>query len=220
MGNNWILETAAGIIAVDTGFPGQGNRFLDRFGKHWPIDDLKCIFLTHAHNDHAGFVGELLANTAATVVLCENSKQILAEGRPNKKYEYKNWIGRILEYSKSNPAGSYPPVTDTTRMRIVCDNACCFEDMGISAQVVFLPGHSTDSIGLHILDIGVIFCGDAAMNHPFLNANRHTTLIENLAAFHNSWDKMLNLNPVLLYPGHGKPFKPADLVKYRDFLKS
>ena len=82
--NNWILETSTGIIAVDTGFSGHENRFLSHLCKHWCKEDLKYIFLTHAHNDHAGFLGELLARTEATVVLCENCKQILAEGRPNK----------------------------------------------------------------------------------------------------------------------------------------
>ena len=58
--NNWIIETSAGIIAVDTGLPNSVYKFVKRYTKQWRVEDLKYIFLTHAHNDHAGFLKSLL----------------------------------------------------------------------------------------------------------------------------------------------------------------
>lgn len=36
--------------------------------------------------------------------------------------------------------------------------------------------------------------------------------------FGHSWNKMLALNTSKIYPSHGTPFLPKDLVKYRHFL--
>ena len=216
--NNWILETPVGIIAVDTGMPLSATRFLNRFKKRWTIDKLKYVFLTHAHNDHAGFLSELLQHTTVAIVLSESSRQILADGHPNENHEYTNWLGKILERVMTSSMGAYPTVTDTSRMRVVRDDDGFFEEMGIPARAVFLPGHTSDSIGLHLYEDHVILCGDAALNLPLLNANRHTVLIENNRDYHASWDKMISLNPQLIYPGHGKPFPATDLKKYRDIM--
>ena len=218
--NNWIIVTSNGIIAVDTGLAGQEDGFLKRFTKHWRREDLRYVFITHAHNDHAGFLKELLEKTGATVVMCALAQDVLAVGKPSEAHAYKNWLGSILEKAMASKIGSYPPVTDSNRMQIVCDGDCIFEDLGIKAKVVNLPGHTLDSIGLHIVERNIVFCGDAAMNRPVLNANRHTVLIENIKAFQDSWDKLIMLNPALLYPGHGRAFPVGDLARYRHYLQN
>ena len=43
--------------------------------------------------------------------------------------------------------------------------------------------------------------------------------IENLRQYQQSWDTILQRAPVLLCPGHGKPFKTSDLRKYRSSLE-
>jgi glyoxylase-like metal-dependent hydrolase (beta-lactamase superfamily II) len=214
--NNWILETARGIIAVDSGLPGQTEGFLKRFRKNWQMDELRYIFLTHAHNDHAGFLAELLEKTEARLVLCEESRVILAAGHYTESYEYTNCFGKILEKAAASPMGKYPAVTDISRMDIVGDNDKYFENMGIHASVIFLRGHTSDSIGLYLPDEGIMICGDAAMNRPPLNADRHTVVIRDMDEYHRSWDRMLALNVGMVYPGHGKPFPASDLVKHRD----
>ena len=62
-----------------------------------------------------------------------------------------------------------------------------------------------------------LFCGDAAMN-AIISVARHTIWIEDAAGFGESWDKMLSCEPKMIYPSHGNPFKPEDLVKYRHYL--
>ena len=216
--NNWILETPDGIIAVDTGLPGQSDGFLNRFRKKWPLSTLKYIFLTHAHVDHAGFLAELLDKTEARLILCEESRKILATGLNDEAHEYRNWIGKILEKSMSGATGKYTPVTDTSRMDIVSDNDSLFEKLRFPVRVVFLPGHTKDSTGLYLYENNIIICGDAAMNRPLLNANRHTLMIEDIAEYHRSWERMLSMKIVDIYPGHGKPFKVDELAKYRNYL--
>lgn len=216
--NNWILETQNGIIAVDTGMPGKSDLFLKRFRKNRQIDDLKFLFLTHAHIDHAGFVSELMEKTGTRLVLCEETRKILAIGQNTGPHEYKNWLGVILEKTMQSNQGKYPVVTDASRMDIIKDDDPFFADIGIPARVVFLPGHSPDSIGLHLYENKIIICGDAAMNRPLLNSNRTTCIIEDVDSFNKSWDRILQLGVEIIYPGHGKPFNSKDLVKYKNYI--
>ena len=67
--NNYLLETPLGVIAIDTGYPGGAQGFLRRFVRHWPLTELKYVFLTHHHDDHAGFLKDLLVACDARVVL-------------------------------------------------------------------------------------------------------------------------------------------------------
>lgn len=53
---NYLLETPKGWIAIDTGYPGGGAKFLKRLAGLCRPEELQYIFLTHAHHDHAGFL--------------------------------------------------------------------------------------------------------------------------------------------------------------------
>ena len=68
-----------------------------------------------------------------------------------------------------------------------------------------------------MLKDGILFCGDAAMNgFPSI---KHTIIwIENLDDYRQSWEKMIALNPKMVYPAHGKPFPTIDLKKYQSHL--
>ncbi|MDR0839544.1 MAG: MBL fold metallo-hydrolase [Oscillospiraceae bacterium] len=215
--NNWILETPAGIIAVDTGLPGEADGFLERFCKRWRKEELAYLFLTHAHIDHAGFAEELLNKTAARLLAGEKSLAALKAGRYDGKYVYKNWLGKVLDRYTRGKRGGYPPISDSYRITVADD--AFFEKAGIAARVIALPGHTRDSIGLYLPENNAVLCGDAAMNRRFFNSNRHTVLIESIEDFYKSWDTMTGINPDLIYPGHGEVFPAGDLTVYRDWVK-
>ncbi|MEM5768457.1 MAG: MBL fold metallo-hydrolase, partial [Bacillota bacterium] len=80
MVRNYILETPRGFIAIDTGYPGGCEKFVFRFQKTAPLNALKYVFLTHAHDDHAGFLSDLLKQCEAKVVLNPLALPILAKG--------------------------------------------------------------------------------------------------------------------------------------------
>lgn len=59
--NTWIYRIPDGYVMIDTGYPNQLRRVEKRMRKHgirW--EDIRYVFLTHAHDDHAGFLNELL----------------------------------------------------------------------------------------------------------------------------------------------------------------
>ncbi len=216
--NNYILETPEGIIAIDTGLPGGASGFRRRFTRRWPLTELKYIFLTHHHDDHAGYLKEMLAMCDARVVLHPLALPLLREGKssepPGAGYSTRpaSW------FSLFKKGFTFPPVDPEERAILVESEADQpFERLGLPLKVLILPGHTADSIGLYLTETRQLFCGDAAMSGP-LSVARHTIWIEDPARFGASWDRMLALSPGRIFPSHGAPFPPSDLARYRRYL--
>ncbi|MDR2975065.1 MAG: MBL fold metallo-hydrolase [Propionibacteriaceae bacterium] len=216
---NYLLETPVGIIAVDTGYSGGFAKFKDRFEKKWPLSALRYIFVTHHHDDHVGFLGDLVASTQATVVLHQSASEYIANGRNNMPPGggYSSLPGSLFGLVKKD--FSFPPLTLPADrvVTVASQDDQVFESLGLPIRVLLLPGHTDDSIGLWLPQTGIILCGDAAMN-AVISVARHTIWIDDTAEFGRSWDKMVSYHPKLIYPAHGNPFEASDLAKYRHYL--
>lgn len=216
---NYLLKTPLGWIAVDTGYAGGFARFARRFAKLAPLSELKVVFLTHAHDDHAGYLGELLSASGAKLICNEKSLPALAAGE-NPVPEGAGYANRIaLLFAVVKNAHSFPAfVPDESAIVIRSETDQPFLEMGLPIRVLHLPGHTADSLGLLLEETGDLLCGDAAMN-SLISPARHTIWIENPGEFGRSWDRMLACKPQRIYPSHGKPFPPSDLVKYRRWFE-
>ena len=61
MMNTYLYEGPAGWVMVDTGYEDSLTAVTDRLRRRGlTLADLRCVFLTHAHDDHAGFLRALL----------------------------------------------------------------------------------------------------------------------------------------------------------------
>lgn len=212
---NYLLETPQGWIALDTGYAGGCSAYLNRLKPYTPPDGVKYIFLTHAHNDHAGFLGELLRLCGAKLVVSEAGLPRLAAGE-NILPEDTGFSSRFgVALSAMMKYASFPPVTPNEHTIILkSESDQPFLEAGLPIRVVFLPGHTVDSIGLFLEETRELLCGDAASNALIAPA-RQAILMEDAAQFAQSWDRMIALNPSRIYPSHGNPFSPKDLEKYR-----
>ena len=113
---------------------------------------------------------------------------------------------------------SFPPLTpDERAILLKSEEQQPFLDAGLPIRIVFLPGHTADSVGLYLEETRELLCGDAAGNAIIAPA-RQAILIEDVPAFARSWDKIIALNPSRIYPSHGNPFGVKDLVKFRNRL--
>jgi len=113
---------------------------------------------------------------------------------------------------------SFPPVLpDETTVILKSEADQPFLAAGLPIRVVFLPGHTADSVALYLEETRELLCGDAAGNAVIAPA-RQAVLIEDVPEFARSWDKIIALNPSRIYPSHGNPFSPEDLVKFRSRL--
>lgn len=215
---NYLLETPKGFIAIDTGYPGGEKKFLRRLSGICKKEDLKYIFLTHTHDDHAGFLAALLRETSAKVILHPAGVPALEAGKTTDAPEGGYATRFAASFNIVKKSFTFPPVQLGDRAVFVeHESNQVFKEMGLPLQIVFLPGHTADSIGLFLPQTGQLFCGDAAMN-AVISPRRHTIWIDDVAEFQRSWDKMTALNPTRIYPSHGTPFSPEDLLKYRHFM--
>ena len=218
--NNYLVGLdEGGYVLIDTGYVEGYPNFLKRLKKTGVTpEEIKYVFLTHAHDDHAGFLNQVLAITDAKVILHPLAIDRLRSGQ-------NPFIGgcssrlawmfcQILKlFGKGDH--KYPPLKDEYLNRLITIDSEEFHSLSLPFEVVETPGHTADHIAIFKDDI--LFCGDAAMN-GFPSIKRTIIWIEDFAQYKQSWQKMMAFHPKMIYPSHGKPFPATDLQKYQAHL--
>jgi len=214
--NIYMVKLEKGYLLIDTGYPEQFPGFCKKLNKNGiELSEILYVFLTHAHDDHAGFLNELLDNTSAKVILEKHAVERLWVGQNSFDGGCASYLSLITcKVMEMLGKGEhvFPSVYRKERYIILDDISQPKVERELSSKILSLPGHTIDSIGI-MLDNGHLFCGDAAMN-GFPSRNRMTIWIEDLSEYLNSWHTMIKHNPSMIYPSHGKPFKVNDLKKY------
>ena len=213
--NNWLIPGDDGYILIDTGYENGFRRFQRKLKKAGiQPEEIRIIFLTHAHDDHAGFLNDVLAVTPAKVILHPKAVERLKTGQNSFEGGCSSRLAlsfcRILALLGKGEH-KYPSIRAEYLARLITTDSEAFRAMRLPFQVLETPGHTADHISL--LKDRILFCGDAAMN-GFPSRKRVIIWIENLLSFRQSWEKILNANPERIFPAHGKPFPAADLEKY------
>ncbi len=91
--NNYLIPCDEGYILIDTGYENGFRRFQRKLAENGiRPEDIRYVFLTHAHDDHAGFLNDVLAITDAKVIL-----HPLAVGGAEERAEFLQ--GRLLRPS-------------------------------------------------------------------------------------------------------------------------
>ena len=218
--NNYLLNLDdSGYILIDTGYSEYYSAFRKRLRKIGvaPLE-IKYVFLTHAHDDHDGFLNDVLAISDAKVILHPLAIDRLFRGQNSFKGGYSSrlaWLfGKVLELAGKGEH-KYPPLKEEYKNRLITIDSVEFKSLKLPFQVIETPGHTADHISL--FKDGILFCGDAAMNN-FPSIKRTIIWIENLEQYKDSWNKMINLKPKIIYPAHGKPFPARDLERFQKHL--
>jgi glyoxylase-like metal-dependent hydrolase (beta-lactamase superfamily II) len=180
--------------------------------------EIKYIFLTHVHDDHAGFLDELVKATGATVVMHAEGPERLSEGHNrfvggSSGRLAKLFVEAMRLFGKGRHEFPAMDVREAKNVLVWDGKRQFFKEMNIGLEIVALPGHTGDSIGL-LTDEGSLFCGDASMN-GFPSMGRNIVWIESIDDYRRSWDAMIGSAAHTIYPSHGKPFPKRDLIKYR-----
>lgn len=207
----FIVGQEKDFFLVDAGGRNFGNTVLYAIkAKGLKLANLKFIFLTHTHYDHAGCAAELKNVTGIKIIVHQSEAGFLTQGDhfiPKGTYLLSKLIssmGRSLGKAYSG----YPALEPD----VVFSDSLSLQPFGFNGKIISTPGHTIGSASL-IID-NVAFAGDTLFNFkgfifpPF--ANDTETLIK-------SWGKLLQENAEWYYPAHGK-YVSRELLK-KEFLK-
>ncbi len=214
--NQYLIKIEAGYLMIDTGYPDGYTKFLKKLKRNsLSLNDIKYIFLTHAHDDHVGFLKKILEdNPMIQVFISKETEQRLKDG--HNRFDggtsslYAHFICNFMRLIGKGKH-KFPSINHLNHPIYLDDPQFNFEKYKINAKHVFLPGHTRDNVGL-IIEGRYLFCGDAAMSGP-ASKNNNILYIENKEDYILSWQRMIELNLPKIYPGHGKPFKREQLIK-------
>ena len=216
--NTYVFNTKLVYVMVDTGYENSLKSVEKKLNKLGiSILDIKYLFLTHAHDDHAGFLNELLTkNQALKVIINEKSIKTLKKGQNSFNggcSTFFAWVFCKLMALWGKGEHRFPPIEERFFNRFIVinnQNKTQLESL-LEGEILFTPGHTEDSISL--VKENIVFCGDTAMN-GIPSSKRCIIWVENVNELKTSWELLINSKAEIIYPAHGKPFSKKDLVKY------
>jgi len=218
----YLLKCTGGYLLIDTSYPRYYPQFekkLDKIGI--AVSEIKYLFLTHHHDDHAGFAAELVRRTGCRVIAHRNALSALKQGKYEGTAKPVNRRIQIvmafyaLYYALYHKDLTFPPVILAQRDIVIDgDNDELLKGIGIEGVILHTPGHTTtrDSISVS-LSGGSAFVGDAAMNFLRWTGVGHRPIyIEDVNTVYESWRKLRERGARVIYPAHGRPFSATKLV--------
>lgn len=220
MSNTYLLPSRGGYLQVDTGYGWTYPDYLRALARRGiELDEIDWLFLTHHHDDHAGFLNQLTRDTEVTVIAHAAAEPLLASGAndTSRGGGYVTRRVKLLADIKMRLDRRWtltfdPFVLRAHDRRIDHDDDALLPSIGIAGRILTTPGHTIDHLTL-LLDDGSAFCGDATANMLRLAGTRHCTVfMTDMEQSYDSWRKLLAAGATTIYPAHGRPFPAEDLI--------
>jgi hydroxyacylglutathione hydrolase len=145
--NLYLIFGANSVILVDSGVAGAERQIFDYLTANGrQAKDLQLLILTHAHPDHIGAAAPIRRLTGCRVAAHPAA-------RP--------WIEDTARQAAERPVpGFHALVAGSTRVDQLLADGERLEVDGLTLEVLHTPGHSPDSISLHLPQDRVLICGD------------------------------------------------------------
>jgi len=233
MGSLDLIPCRNGYLQVDTGYERDYPTYRRRL-KAAGIDlaEIKYLFLTHHHDDHAGFLNNITRDTPLTIIANRRAKELLLIGK-NDKTHGGGWVSpaiRLLAETKMRLDPNWTLAFTPFALRdqdilIEGDDCNVLKGLGINGSVLYTPGHCIDHQVL-VLDgedaeSRIAFCGDAAASMlRFAGSHYFPVFMTDMEAAYQSWQKMLDGGARMIYPSHGKPFPATRLKEHMYKIKT
>jgi glyoxylase-like metal-dependent hydrolase (beta-lactamase superfamily II) len=191
----YLLEGEAGLWLVDAGPPGVERRIL-RVMADLGRDDLRLIWISHAHLDHYGSAAALRAATGAPIAIHHAGAPAMAKGDTpiGSTRGRGRWIEPLLPWA--NRLLQVPP----TEADVLLQEGDSLDDYGLSARLIHTPGHTAGSSSL-LVAARLAFVGDllSTTGRPHLQA----LFAQDWPQLPPSLHRLAAAQPERIYPGHG-----------------
>jgi glyoxylase-like metal-dependent hydrolase (beta-lactamase superfamily II) len=202
----YLIESADGLTLIDAGSPGKEDKVL-KLMKEIGRDDLRLIFITHAHLDHYGSAAVIQRQTGAQIAVHQDDAEIMAQGATILGEA--RGRGRILPpfigiYERfRGPEPTHPDLILSDGERL--------DDFGLDGWLLHTPGHTRGSSCL-IVNEEMAFVGDLITNNGRPRLQR--LYAQDWDALPASFERLKSVDPTVIYPGHGqRPISKGQLQK-------
>lgn len=198
----YLIYRPGEAILVDSGNKGSEGKILRILqGLELKPEMLKLLVLTHVHFDHAGSAQKLKELTGCRIMVHQLEAARLKEGftpiPAGTRWKAKILVGIGRFFARR--IGYFPAAEPD----ILLDESFDLEEFGFPGKVIHTPGHTHGSMVV-VMQGGELIGGDTIFG---LDGKQHfPPFAEDLGALLRSWELIRSLQPVLLFPAHGRSF--------------
>jgi glyoxylase-like metal-dependent hydrolase (beta-lactamase superfamily II) len=214
--NLFFFPCDGGYLQIDTGYKNEYEKYKQNLEQLTiALSEITHLLLTHHHDDHTGFVQNLLEDSGAQLIVHKNALPFIQKGTVDDVEAYANWCIRLLG------AGffllhdcAYPPISVRKTDSILEGDSSLLQDIGIEGHILHTPGHTTDSISVIVKENA--FVGDAAMNFfNFCHIQCRPIIMNSREQVYDSWNRIIKSGVKTIYPSHGGLFSVERLIQAR-----
>ena len=213
--NVYFLVQDRQILLVDTGPRNNEKKILKAItSRGYTPEDIKYIFLTHTHYDHAGSVSALKQATNSKIILQKSEVDTLTEGftpipkGTNFFFRIISRLGRMKMVERK--IGWF----ESADADIVFDENLDLKQFGFDAKIIHTPGHTKGSSSLVFDDRAIV--GDCMFN---LTEKYYPGFANDEPELHQTWKKLSELDVKWYYPSHGRRIAKEMFCKEATFRK-
>ena len=203
--NCYLLMDDDGTMLIDPGPSGGADTIITgaTTAGIQPAD-VRLILVSHGHLDHYGAAAEVKAWCGAPVAAFPGEAEF-SQDRRNALPPAQTLRGSLVRgtYMLLAPMTHFAPL----EADLLLDDKSDLLDYDLEAWTVLLPGHSPGSLGVVTPD-GDLFAGDLFVNYTVPS---QPIYLSDAEAWQQSYERVLELRPRMVYPGHGEPFPGVDL---------
>jgi hydroxyacylglutathione hydrolase len=204
-GYAFLVENPQGLFLIDSGSPGHQNKVLAKMNS-LNRQDLKLIWITHAHYDHYGSAAALREITGAPIGVHPNDAESMTSaashlGSTRSYGFFYPPIQSILTYMDPLPA---------TDPDFTLEDGDTLESFGIQAAVLHTPGHTPGHTCI-ILEDGTAFVGDL-IGRAVLQGKQRLLAVD-WSQIPVSMQRLKSQQPERVFSGHSSRPLSAEAVQ-------
>ncbi|MFW9923605.1 MAG: MBL fold metallo-hydrolase [Candidatus Thorarchaeota archaeon] len=206
--NIYLLKIKDGFIQIDAGRKSSVEKYFQFLKKNnIEPNEIKLIIVNHAHSDHVGALKVIQEATKAKVLIQENDKESLIQGK-NAAVEPVSITGRVLTSIMPKSMHYFDPVQPD----IVIKDNFSLKEFGLNATIFHTPGHTKGTIAV-LDENGNAFVGCNAQGPPLRFSPGLPASAIDINKVIESLEKLVAKGAKIFYVAHGKPIKRETIEK-------
>ncbi len=190
------------------------------------IRDIRRIILTHGHADHRALAPRIQKESSAEVFCHRLETDKITKVAPAQSENRRN---KSLDFfwSLGVPEKSLARLVDGPQSPLVMPRVDCVTFLNdgdeveldsIKLRVLYTPGHSCGSACFHDDEHDLLFAGDTLLPTSHITALIEVEMLKEnpdynpLKLHMESLNRLAELRPALVLPGHGEPFSEYENI--------